>query len=49
LLQPLASPNDNAPTILQVAVLLTLALMIAVALGAFYGERLVVGPLLAVS
>jgi hypothetical protein len=49
LLQPLASPSDNAPTTLQVAVLLTLALMVAVALGALYGERLVVGPLLAVS
>ena len=49
LLQPLASPSDNAPTTLQVAVLLTLALTAAVALGALYGERLVVGPLLAVS
>ena len=49
LLQPLASPSDNAPTTLQVAVLLTLALVVAVALGALYGERLVVGPLLAVS
>jgi hypothetical protein len=49
LLQPLASPSDNSPTTLQVAVLLTLALMAAVALGALYGERLVVGPLLAVS
>jgi len=49
LLQPLASSNDNMPTILQVAVLLTLALMAAFALGALYGERLVVGPLLSVS
>lgn len=49
LLQPLAAPTDKAPTILQIAVLLTLALMGAVALGVFYGERLVVGPLLAVS
>jgi beta-lactamase regulating signal transducer with metallopeptidase domain len=49
LLQPLTSPSDNARTTLQVAVLLTLALMGAVALGALYGERLVVGPLLAVS
>ena len=49
LLQPLAPPSDTAPTTLQVAVLLTLALMVAVALGALYGERLVVGPLLAVS
>ncbi len=49
LLQPLASPTDNTPTTLQVAILLTLALTAAVALGALYGERLVVGPLLAVS
>lgn len=49
LLQPLAAPNDDTPTTLQVAVLLTLALMVAVALGAVYGERLLVGPLLAVS
>ncbi len=49
LLRPLASQNDDTPTIWQVAVLLTLALMTAVALGALYGERLVVGPLLAVS
>jgi hypothetical protein len=49
LLQPLASPKDTAPTVLELAVLLTLALMVAVALGALYGERLVVGPLLAVS
>ena len=49
LLQPLASPSGNAPTTLQVAVLLTLALMAAIALGALYGERLLVGPLLAVS
>jgi hypothetical protein len=49
LLQPLASPADNAPGTVQVAVLLALALMIAVALGAIYGERLIVGPLLSVS
>jgi hypothetical protein len=49
LLQPVAAPGDNAPTTLQLAALLTLALMVAVALGALYGERLVVGPLLAVS
>jgi hypothetical protein len=49
LLQPVAAPGDNAPTALQLAALLTLALMVAVALGALYGERLVVGPLLAVS
>ena len=49
LLQPLAVPRDNTPTTWQVAVLLTLALMTALALGALYGERLVVGPLLAVS
>jgi Zn-dependent protease with chaperone function len=49
LLQPLASPSDNTPTTLQIAVLLTLALMSAVALGALYGEQLVIGPLLAVS
>jgi hypothetical protein len=49
LLQPLAEQNDNTPTTVQVLVLLTLALMAAVAVGIFYGERLVVGPLLAVS
>jgi Zn-dependent protease with chaperone function len=49
LLQPLATPLDTTPTTLQLAVLLTLALMAAVTLGAVYGERLVVGPLLAVS
>jgi hypothetical protein len=49
LLQPLDAPTDTAPTVLQVAALLTLALTAALALGAFYGERLVVGPLLAVS
>ncbi|MBV8805722.1 MAG: hypothetical protein JO042_11755 [Sinobacteraceae bacterium] len=49
LLQPLAALKDTAPTVLELAVLLTLALMVAVALGALYGERLVVGPLLAVS
>jgi Zn-dependent protease with chaperone function len=49
LLQPLASPRDNAPTNLQLAVLLSFALMLAVALGALYGERLLVGPLLSVS
>ena len=49
LLQPLDPSRDNTPTTLQVAVLLTLALVTALALGALYGERLVVGPLLAVS
>jgi BlaR1 peptidase M56 len=49
LLQPLAEASDDRPTILQVVVLLTLALTTAVALGALYGEQLVVGPLLAVS
>jgi hypothetical protein len=49
LLQPLTSPSDSTPTTLQVAVLLALALTAAVALGAFYGERLLIGPLLAVS
>jgi len=49
LLQPLASSRDNAPTNLQLAVLLSFALMLAVALGALYGERLLVGPLLSVS
>lgn len=49
LLRPLALPCDNAPTTLQVAVLLTFAVAVALALGALYGERLVVGPLLAVS
>jgi hypothetical protein len=48
LLQPLTPPNDSTPTTLQLAVLLTLALMAAIALGALYGERLLVGPLLAV-
>lgn len=46
LLQPLALPRDNTPTTLQVAFILTLALIAAVALGALYGERLFVGPLL---
>jgi Zn-dependent protease with chaperone function len=49
LLQPLAVSNDKTPTTWQVAVLLTVALMTALALGAIYGEQLVVGPLLAVS
>jgi hypothetical protein len=49
LLQPVASPTDNTPTALQLAVLLTLAVTAALALGICYGERLVVGPLLAVS
>jgi Zn-dependent protease with chaperone function len=49
LLQPLAcEPRDRTPTPLQVASLLTVALLIAIALGAVYGERLV-GPLLAFS
>ena len=49
LLQPLAgTPRDRTPTTLQVASLLTLALMVAIALGAVYGERLV-GTLLALS
>jgi hypothetical protein len=49
LLQPLAVSRDNTPATWQVAVLLTLALTTALALGAIYGEQLVVGPLLAVS
>jgi len=50
LLQPLPGTiKDRTPTMLQVALLLTMALMVAVALGEIYGERLVVGPLLAVS
>jgi Zn-dependent protease with chaperone function len=49
LLQPLDRPTDHTPTVLQVAALLAVALTAALALGAFYGERLVVGPLLAVS
>ena len=36
------------PTTVQVAFLLTFALIVAIALGAVYGERLV-GPLLAFS
>ena len=49
LLQPLASsPRDRMPTTLQVAFLLTLALMAALALGTIYGERFV-GTLLAFS
>jgi Zn-dependent protease with chaperone function len=48
LLQPLAVSTDKTPT-WQVAALLTFALVTALALGAVYGERLVVGPLLAVS
>ena len=49
LLQPLAAQTDGTPTAVQVAVLLTLALTAAVALGALYGEQLFIGPLLAVS
>jgi len=49
LLQPLAVSRDKTPTTWQVAALLTVALMTALALGAIYGEQLVVGPLLAVS
>jgi beta-lactamase regulating signal transducer with metallopeptidase domain len=49
LLQPIAASNETAPSALQVAVLMAFALMVAVALGALYGERLFVGPLLAVS
>jgi Zn-dependent protease with chaperone function len=49
LLQPLAVSSDNTPTTWQLAALLTLALTTALALGAIYGEQLVVGPLLAVS
>jgi Zn-dependent protease with chaperone function len=49
LLQPLAARSDKTLTTLQLAVLVTLALMTAVALGAVYGEQLIVGPLLAVS
>jgi hypothetical protein len=49
LLQPLAgTPPDRTPTTLQIASLLTLALMVAIALGAVYGERFV-GTLLALS
>jgi hypothetical protein len=49
LLQPLAGePKDRMPTTLQVAFLLSLALVVAVALGVVYGERLV-GTLLALS
>jgi predicted LPLAT superfamily acyltransferase len=49
LLQPLAgAPRDRTPTPLQVASLLTVALLVAIALGVVYGERLV-GPLLAFS
>jgi hypothetical protein len=49
LLQPLAAARDKTLTTFQLAVLLTVALMTAVALGAVYGEQLVVGPILAVS
>jgi hypothetical protein len=49
LLQPLASARDETPAFWQVALLLAVGLTTAVALGALYGERLVVGPLLAVS
>jgi hypothetical protein len=49
LLQPLAGePKDRTPTTLQVAFLLSLALVVAVALGVVYGERFV-GTLLALS
>jgi hypothetical protein len=49
LLQPLAGePKGRTPTTLQVAVLLSLALVVAVALGVVYGERFV-GTLLALS
>jgi hypothetical protein len=49
LLQPLAGdPKDRTPTTLQVASVLSLALMIAVALGVVYGKRFV-GTLLALS
>lgn len=50
LLQPLAVPQDtDSPTTLQITLLLTLALFAAVALGALYGEQLIIGPLLEVS
>jgi hypothetical protein len=49
LLRPLVSPSDESPAIWRVAILLAVALTTAVALGALYGERLVIGPLLAVS
>jgi hypothetical protein len=49
LLQPVASePKDRTPTTLQVAFLLSLALVVAVALGVVYGEQFV-GTLLALS
>jgi hypothetical protein len=49
LLQPLESaPPDRTPTARQVALFLTLALVVALALGTLYGER-VVGTLLAFS
>jgi BlaR1 peptidase M56 len=49
LLQPLTrEPKVGTPTTLQVALLLMLALMVAVALGVVYGERFV-GTLLALS
>jgi hypothetical protein len=49
LLQPLAGePKDRTPTTLQVAFLLSLVLVAAVALGVVYGERFV-GTLLALS
>jgi hypothetical protein len=41
-------PKDGAPTTLQVAFVLSLALVVAVALGVIYGERWV-GTLLALS
>jgi beta-lactamase regulating signal transducer with metallopeptidase domain len=49
LLQPLTgAPKDKLPSPLQVAVRLMLALVVAITLGAVYGERLV-GALLAIS
>ena len=49
LLQPLASsPRDRTPSTLQILFLLTLALIVALALGTVYGERFV-GTLLAFS
>jgi hypothetical protein len=49
LLQPLNSPADTELTLLRATMATAIALIAAAALGAFYGERLVVGPLLAVS
>lgn len=49
LLQPLTgAPQDKMPSPLQVAVRLVLALLVAITLGAVYGER-VVGALLTIS